>query len=58
MVKIAINFQHEISLSVAGHMYLYAVMLEVMVTTICLTLQAPVSTCKFSKLISIHFLKE
>ena len=38
MVKITINFQHEISLSVAGRMYLYAVKLEVMVTMICLTL--------------------
>lgn len=32
------QFQHEISLSVAGLMYLYAVKLEVMVTMICLTL--------------------
>ena len=37
MVKITINFQHEIPLRVAGRMYLYAVKLEVMVTTNCLT---------------------
>ena len=37
MVKNTINFQHEISPSVAGRMYLYAVKLEVMVTMICLT---------------------